>query len=115
MVKSVLSVSHLGLREWIYQRVSAIIMAIYSIALIIYILFYPGLSFVEWHHLFSHDWMKIATIIFILSIMAHAWVGMWTIFTDYVPTYVLRCVLNLLVLLMLTACFMWAVLILWSV
>lgn len=115
MVKSVLGVNHQGLRDWVIQRISAIFMAIYSIGLISYLICHPGLSFAEWHSLFAHQWMKIITLIFILAIMWHAWIGIWTIFTDYVKPYILRGILNLLVIFMLVACFIWGVLILWSV
>lgn len=115
MVKSVLGVNHQGLRDWVIQRISAILMAIYSIGLIGYLICHPGLSFAEWHGLFSQQWVKVITILFILAIMWHAWIGVWTIFTDYVKPYILRSILNLLVLFMLVACFFWGVLILWSV
>lgn len=115
MVKSVLGVNHQGLRDWVIQRVSALFIAAYSIWLITYFLCHSGLSFAEWHSLFSNGWMKVATILFIVSLIFHAWIGIWTIFTDYVKSYVLRCILNFFVLLMLAACFFWGLLILWSV
>lgn len=115
MVKTVLGVNHQGLRDWVIQRISAIFMAIYSIGLIFYLVFHPGLSFAEWHSLFSQQWVKVVTILFILSLILHAWIGIWTIFTDYVKPFVIRCILNFFVLLMLVACFFWGVLILWSV
>lgn len=115
MVKSVLGVNHQGLRDWVIQRISAILMAIYTIGLIVYFLVHPGLSFAEWHYLFSQSWVKVATVLFILCVLFHAWVGMWTVFTDYVKPFVLRCILDFLVLLMLAACFIWGVMILWSV
>jgi len=115
MVKSVLGVNHQGLRDWVIQRVSAIIMATYTIWMVGYIAMHPGLTFAEWHNLFSEDWVKIVSLFFVLSLMFHAWIGIWTIFTDYVKPFVLRCILNIIVLLMLAACFFWAVLILWSV
>jgi succinate dehydrogenase / fumarate reductase, membrane anchor subunit len=115
MVKSVLGVNHQGLRDWVIQRISAIFMAVYSLGLSFYIVCHSDLSFAEWHSLFAQEWMKIATVLFILSIMLHAWVGVWTIFTDYVKPFVLRSILNFFVLLMLVACFFWGVLILWSV
>ena len=114
MVKSVLGVSHQGLRDFIIQRISAVLMAIYSIGLIIYLVIHPGLSYAEWHHLFSKDWVKIVSILFILSLLFHAWIGMWTIFTDYIKPYVIRCILHSLVFLMLVSCFIWGLLILWS-
>jgi succinate dehydrogenase / fumarate reductase membrane anchor subunit len=115
MVKSVLGVNHQGLRDWVMQRLSAIILAIYSLGLITYIVLHPELSFAEWHFLFSQTWMKIATLLCILSLMLHAWVGIWTLFTDYVKPYILRALLNSLVLFLLIACFFWGLLILWSV
>jgi succinate dehydrogenase / fumarate reductase membrane anchor subunit len=113
MVKSVLN--HQGFRDWVIQRVSAILMAVYSIALALYFITHSGLSFAEWHGLFSREWMKVITILFLLSLMWHAWVGIWTIFTDYIKSFVIRTLLNFFVLLMLFACFFWGILILWSV
>ncbi len=115
MVKSVLSVSHQGLRDWIIQRVSAIAMAVYSIFLICYVVSTPDLSFAEWHGLFSQVWMKVATVVVVICLLYHAWIGMWTIYTDYVKPWVVRCVLNVLTFFLLFACFFWALMILWSV
>jgi succinate dehydrogenase / fumarate reductase membrane anchor subunit len=115
MVKTVLSVSHQGLRDWVIQRASAIFMAVYSLGLLSYLIFHPELSFAEWHGLFAQQWVKVFTIIFIFALMWHAWIGIWTIFTDYVKPFVIRTNLNFFVLLMQIACFFWGVLILWSV
>ena len=115
MVKSVLGVAHLGLRDWVVQRVSAMVMAVYSISLIAYVVSTPELTFAEWHGLFAITWVKVATLLFVLALAFHAWVGMWTIFTDYVKHYMVRGVLNVCAILMLTACFLWAFIILWSV
>lgn len=115
MVKTVLGVNHQGLREWAFQRLTAILMAIYIVAFIIYFVLYPSPSFNQWRALFSLPYVKIATILLLLSIVYHAWIGMWTIFTDYVKPYVLRIILHILVLLSLAAFFIAGVMILWSV
>jgi succinate dehydrogenase / fumarate reductase membrane anchor subunit len=115
MVKSVLGVNHQGLRDWLVQRVSAVVMAIYFTALVIYFLSHPHIDFVSWHALFAHSWMKVATILCVTALLFHAWVGMWTIFTDYVKIYGLAILLNVLVFLALAACFFWTLLILWGV
>lgn len=115
MVKSVLGVNHQGLTDWLIQRVSAIVMAVYSTALVVFLLTHMNLSFDEWHQLFSNIWIKIATLLFLLSLLFHAWIGMWTIFTDYVKPYVLRLALHVIVLLALVAFFFEGALILWSV
>jgi succinate dehydrogenase / fumarate reductase membrane anchor subunit len=115
MVKSVLGVNHRGLQDWLIQRVSAIVMAIYSTGMIAYFLMHAPVDYMNWHLLFGHTWMKVATMLFVASLMLHAWVGMWTIFTDYVKPYGLTVFLNVLVILLLTTCFFWALTILWGV
>ncbi len=115
MVKSVLGVNHRGLRDWIVQRVSAIMLAIYFVGMSAYILTHPQLDYQTWHSLFSHAWMKISTLIFILALLFHAWVGMWTIFTDYIKQAGLSFLLQILVIVGLIACFFWALQILWGI
>lgn len=115
MVKSVLSVNHQGLREWLLQRVTAIVMAFYFAGLFAYFLMHPDLSFAEWHHLFSGVGMKVATLLCVASVLIHAWIGMWTIMTDYVNIFAIRFILYVGILLLLVACFFWALLILWGI
>ena len=115
MVKSVLSVSHQGLRDWVIQRLTAMILAISSIGLLTFIVCHPHLSFLEWHELFSSVWVKILTILCLFSLMLHAWVGVWTIITDYINCFVIRLVCHIGVFLTLFASLVWGLLILWSV
>ncbi len=115
MVKSVLGQSHAGLRDWIIQRITAVVMAIYSVGLFGFVLCHPGLSFLDWHELFAQSWMKVATLLFVISLLFHAWVGMWTILTDYIKPFVIRFILYAIILLALIAFFFDAMLILWGV
>lgn len=115
MVKTISAVYHAGLRDWVVQRLTAIYMAIYSIALVLFLVIHPDLYFVEWRYIFAQDWMKILTILFILCVVLHAWVGVWTIITDYVNSTWIRIILNILVIFSLFAFFIWGILILWSV
>lgn len=115
MVKSVLGVNHQGLRDWLIQRISAILMAIYTIGIVFFLAFHPDLEYSNWHALFAHSGMKIATIIVLLSLLYHAWIGMWTIFTDYIKPYLLRLLLNVIVILALIVFFFAGLSILWGV
>lgn len=115
MVKYVLGAYRPGLRDWLIQRVSAIFMTFYLFGISIYLVLHPDLSFLEWHSLFAQIWLKIATMLFLLCVLGHAWVGIWTIFTDYVKNAPVRVFLNILVFFFLLACFFWGLLILWSV
>lgn len=115
MVKSVLGVNHQGLREWVIQRISAIVLAAYFLGLFGYFICHSDLTFPEWHYLFSRTWMKVFTMLTLTGLLFHAWIGMWTIFTDYIKPYVLRAIVDAFVILSLAACFYWGLLILWSV
>jgi succinate dehydrogenase / fumarate reductase, membrane anchor subunit len=115
MVKTVLSMNRQGLRDWIVQRLSAVYMAVYLLSFTVFLFTQSSMSFIEWRGVFAGFFMKVATILFILAVLYHAWIGIWTVFTDYVKPTALRAILNTLVLLLLFACFFWGVLILGSV
>lgn len=115
MVKSVLGVNHQGLTEWLFQRVTALIMVIYTIGLVAFMMGHSPLDYSQWHDLFANQAIKIATLIFILALLYHAWIGMWTILTDYVKPVALNMLLQAVILLSLVACFFYALLIVWGV
>lgn len=114
MVKTVLSVSHQGLRDWIYQRLTAIVMAVYSVGLI-YFFLTNEVTYFSWHELFVPLWMKVATLLFLGSFLIHAWIGMWTVYTDYIKPVLIRSILNTITIIALIAFFFEGILILWSV
>jgi succinate dehydrogenase / fumarate reductase membrane anchor subunit len=111
---NVTSLSRNGLRDWLVQRVSAVIMAVYVFVLLGFLLWHWPLQYDTWRQLFSCNFMRIATLIVLLNVCLHAWVGMWTIFTDYIKCSCARLTLHVLVLLALFACFAWGVQILWG-
>jgi len=114
MVKSVLGVNHQGLRDWIIQRITAIILALCTIGLAYYFITHPYFSFMEWRMLFAPIGMKVFVLLVILSLAFHAWVGIWTVVTDYIKLTSLRLVIHVLVLLTLISSFLWTLLIVWG-
>jgi len=109
----VAQVNRRGLTEWIAQRVTAILIGIYTLFLVIYFLAHHPLSYTVFHNLFSNLAMKIVTIIVLLSILWHAWIGLWTVFTDYVKNRAVRLLLEILVILLLIVYVAWTAEILW--
>ena len=73
-----------GMRAWLLQRLTAIFIAIYSLSLIVWVVRNVPVSYSSWYAMFSHPLMIIATVIFYLSVLIHAWVGMRDIMVDYV-------------------------------
>ena len=115
MVKSVLGVNHQGLTDWKIQRLTAIYMALYTVFFFAYLIMHSGLSYADWHALFACQGLKVATILMLLAVLYHAWIGMWTVYTDYIKCTTVRAIVDTLTLLLFAACFIWGVLILWSV
>ncbi|MBU2863199.1 succinate dehydrogenase, hydrophobic membrane anchor protein [Reinekea marina] len=84
MVTSITSLSRSGLLDWLMQRVSAVVLAAYTVFLFGFFVTTSEVTFEVWQALFANFWVKIFTLATLLSLVGHIWVGMWTIATDYV-------------------------------
>ncbi|CBL44168.1 Succinate dehydrogenase, membrane anchor subunit [gamma proteobacterium HdN1] len=89
MVINITNFARSGLYDWMAQRVSAVVIAAYSLFLMGYLFFGATPDYAAWHALFSQTWMRIFSLLALISIAVHAWVGMWTITTDYLTTRLL--------------------------
>ncbi|MBU6437277.1 MAG: succinate dehydrogenase, hydrophobic membrane anchor protein [Betaproteobacteria bacterium] len=107
--------AHYGLRDWLAQRITALVMAVYTVVLLVAYLFSKGVSYDKWAGLFSHQWMKLLTFLVIVSMAYHAWVGIRDIWMDYVKPVGVRLALQAASLLWLVAMAGWAVQVLWRV
>lgn len=121
MVTNVTNFSRSGLYDWMVQRVSAVVLAAYFIFLIGYLVASPGLGYAEWHALFSHTAMRIFSLLALVALIVHAWVGMWTITTDYLTPMAIGRWATGVRFLVQAACgvlqfvvFVWGVQILWG-
>ncbi|UTA46533.1 succinate dehydrogenase, hydrophobic membrane anchor protein [Simiduia sp. 21SJ11W-1] len=83
MVTAVTSFGRSGLYDWLVQRVSAVVMAAYTFFIVGFIFTTPDLTFDVWQGLFNQLWVRIFTLATLLSIAAHAWIGLWAVLTDY--------------------------------
>jgi succinate dehydrogenase / fumarate reductase membrane anchor subunit len=107
--------AHYGLRDWLGQRLTAVLVAIYAIVFGIYAVFLLPSGYDAWAGLFAPLAMKVATVVVMLALLYHAWVGMREIFMDYLkPTWV-RLVAYMITLVWLAVCAVWSVQILWRV
>lgn len=107
--------AHYGLRDWLAQRITAAIMAIYTIVLLVLFFGAHDFSYEGWASIFSAQWMKLATFVTLLSLFYHAWVGVRDIWMDYVKPVGVRLVLQSLTIVWLLACAGYAAQILWRV
>ncbi|SDI74571.1 succinate dehydrogenase subunit D [Pseudomonas delhiensis] len=121
MVTNVTNFSRSGLYDWMAQRVSAVVLAAYVLFLLGYLIAHPNISYEEWHGLFSHSLMKIFSLLTLVALSVHAWVGMWTITTDYLtqmalgkPATIVRFLVQAVCGMAMFAFFVWGVQILWG-
>ena len=105
--------AHYGLRDWLAQRITAVIMAVYSIIAMGLFLFNRNITYPVWRDLFSQGWMRVATLLFAASLAWHAWVGMRNILMDYIKPDGLRLGLQVCILLMIASYLGWSIQILW--
>jgi succinate dehydrogenase / fumarate reductase membrane anchor subunit len=106
--------AHYGWRDWLAQRVTAVVMFVYTVFLLVAIARVAPLDYGTWRSLWQVPVMRYATILFVVSVLIHAWIGVRNIFMDYVKHTGVRLVLFVLVILALVAYGFWAVQILWG-
>ena len=102
-----------GLRDWLAQRVTAVLMALFTIVLLIQVLMPGELGYDRWAAIFSTQWMKLLTFVTILALAYHAWVGMRDIWMDYVKPVGVRLTLQVFTIVWLVGCAGWAIQVLW--
>jgi len=113
MTRRIVTGAHYGLRDWLAQRITGAIMAVYVVIVVAVLLGGVPISYPDWKDLFAHGWMRVATLLFAASLAWHAWVGMRDILMDYVKPAGLRLALQVMVLLTVAGYFGWAIQILW--
>jgi succinate dehydrogenase / fumarate reductase membrane anchor subunit len=115
MVKRVIVGAHYGLRSWLIQRVSAVVMTLYTLLFVLILIVAPPRHFGAWKALFASQPMKLATFLFLASLFAHAWVGVRDILMDYIKPTGWRLAAESAVILALVAYAGWALQILWGI
>lgn len=104
-----------GLRDWLVQRVTAVLLAIYTVVFVGILLICPPQNYGEWRALFENQPMRVATFLFFVSVFWHAWIGVRDILMDYVKPTSVRLGLEIVVAVLLVGYTGWAIRILWRV
>ena len=105
--------AHYGFRDWLSQRVTAALMALFTLAVIVQVLLPGEMGYDKWAGIFSKQWMKVLTFVVIVSLLMHVWVGMRDILMDYVKSVGVRLTLQVATIVWLVGCAGWAIQVLW--
>ncbi|MDD9890493.1 MAG: succinate dehydrogenase, hydrophobic membrane anchor protein [Gammaproteobacteria bacterium] len=121
MVTSVTNLSRSGLSDWIIQRVSAVLLAAYTLCILGSLALNPEMNYASWRALFDSNLMRIFSLITLAALCAHAWIGMWTVSTDYMTSLqfgksatFIRVSFQIGIVLIVAVYLIWGVQIFWS-
>lgn len=120
-VTNVTSFGRSGLSDWVVQRVSGVVLTVYLLVIAAYLLLTPEVDYASWKELHSGLCIRLLTVFAVLSLAAHAWIGMWGVLTDYVTVRLmgpkatlLRVFLQLGMIAVIFVYVVWTVAILWG-
>jgi succinate dehydrogenase / fumarate reductase membrane anchor subunit len=105
--------AHYGLRDWLSQRLTAVLMALFTLAIIVQLLLPGEMGYDRWAGIFSHQWMKVLSFVVILALVQHVWVGVRDVLMDYVKSMGARLALQAATIVWLVGCAGWAIQVLW--
>ena len=114
MVNRIVVGAHYGLRDWIAQRATAVIMAIYTVLFFVVVAGVKPNNFEAWRGLFGNGFFKFMTFLAMVSLFWHVWIGVRDIWMDYVKPTGLRLSLMVVTIALLVGYTGWAAKILWS-
>ncbi len=122
MVTSVTSFGKSGLSDWIVQRVTAVVLGVYFLCMMGFFLFTSDLTYDQWYAYMTTTYMRIFTLIALVSLAAHGWIGVWAISTDYLTVRQLgsagtaiRLVFQAVCALVAIVYVVWGIQILWGI
>ncbi|WP_018014587.1 succinate dehydrogenase, hydrophobic membrane anchor protein [Teredinibacter turnerae] len=121
MVTAITSWGRSGLSDWLIQRFSALVLATYTLVVLGFLILHPQLTYAEWSGFYSQLWMRVFSLLVLVSTVAHGWIGLWGVLTDYLTSrmigssaLMLRMIALLIYALISVTFLVWGVEILWG-
>lgn len=97
-----------GLGGWYAQRVTSLYLAGFTVYLILRLGLDPMPDYAAWRAWFEQGPVRLAWGLFFASLLVHAWIGLRSVFMDYLRSMALRFVASLLTGFGLLALALWA-------
>jgi succinate dehydrogenase / fumarate reductase membrane anchor subunit len=122
MIDKAIRFYHSGLFDWFVQRATALLMTAYLIFILFYLVINPDLSYGQWEALNRSAGMRVFTLLTMIAMLSHAWIGNWCVLTDYVTVRLIgpkanfmRNFIRFCMGILSFAYFIWAINILWRI
>ena len=114
--KRLVTGAHYGLRDWMAQRATAVLMALFTAVVLVKVLLTAGpIGYEQWAGVFAPVWMKALTFAVIVALVWHVWIGVRDVLMDYVQPVGIRLALQFFSIVWLVGCAGWAIQVLWRV
>ncbi len=105
-----------GFKDWLSQRATAVLMALFTVLVLVQVLFMRGaFTYEKWAGIFGSQWMKVITFSVIIALCWHVWVGVRDIYMDYIKPVSIRLSLQVATIVYLIGCAGWAIQVLWRI
>jgi len=114
MLIELLTKKYPGMRLWLAQRISALVMAVYTLLFALLLVIKQPENYEAWVDFMSPWWWRVLTLLFFISLYMHAWLGVRDVLKDYVFNLKLRAVLQTLVDVSLIVYLGWVSIVLWG-
>ncbi len=122
MVRNVISLTGSGLADFVIQRVTAVVVGLYVMCVAGFLATHSDIDYAQLVHYFGSPAMKVFSTLAVLSTAAHAWIGMWTVGTDYIrPHYfggaatIARAVYHAVWIFLVFVYVIWALVMFWRI
>lgn len=104
-----------GLKDWLWQRISACVFILYASIITIFWYVNPNADLIQWRTLVYNPYMQILGFAALFSMLLHAWIGLWVVISDYIKPMILSKLAIMVVLLLITVYLFAGIKILWGV
>ena len=106
--------AHYGLADWLLQRLTAVVMVLYTVFMLAFVLVCPPALYADWKAMFSGNFIRLLTVLFVVALLYHAWIGVRDILMDYVKPTGMRLGLQTAVAVALVFYLIWSAAIFWG-
>lgn len=113
MVVKAKTLGRTGTQDWLLLRVSAIIIALYTLYIVSFVVT-TELNYTVWRTFFAFPLTKIFTILTLISVLIHTWIGLWQVLTDYIKSIALQLLLQLFFIIILMAYLIYGTIVVWG-
>ncbi|RXA95719.1 MULTISPECIES: succinate dehydrogenase membrane anchor subunit [Yersinia] len=114
MVSNASALGRNGVHDWLLLRASAIVITLYVLYILGFVVIVPDITYEIWRGFFASHITKVFTLLTLLSILAHAWIGLWQVLTDYIKPLAVRLVLQLAVVVTLLVYLLYGTIVVWG-